>query len=568
MNIYEKYLSGDAPDMEQRVHLIREAIRASFERSAGQPNHEFNVVEMEAFLAFLRKHFPEDRFCAEVHTIPKHMVRTTDRNFIVTVPGRVPESIALVAHYDTWAGFSKKAPGADDNTTGEEVLKQYLLRDLLADSPSPLTHVYLFAGSEECGTRGLVSQVGLTVALSLISLGISTGSPVYFLASIPFLPLMVYRFGITGTRHFVTSLPEQDKALIRAAIAVDSVGEGMVYIPENEMGANFIRAIFPYEGSERLNDLLEEAAHLNHINFNRFIAGGTTDSVAFLEERPALRTGLREKHIPAAALITMSPGKCSPFIAGGKLHTSQDTPDRVYAEPLAEVLTILDYAFHILHGGEKPQKPREITEHHYARLYRDGDDYLVALKDAIEPNGQNLNSIFSARGSISGSHAKLKVEKVLSWGVETMLDKEMKDLRPKARRVDVSVLEITDEPTAIRFELPAGGGRSLNAGWNRFVGWLEHLIGRYSFLAMFGSALIVGFFPISILEWAVVRYAPVSRFVADYYLVTVLAVIFFQLAVLFRLYTRDLPAWMDNACHHENRADNLASLRRASVQPS
>ncbi len=115
------------------------------------------------------------------------MVRTTDCNFIVTVPGRVPKSIALVAHYDTWAGFSKKAPGADDNTSGEEVLKQYLLRDFLADSPPPLTHVYLFAGSEECGTRGLVSQVGLTVALSLISLGISTANPVYFLASIPFL---------------------------------------------------------------------------------------------------------------------------------------------------------------------------------------------------------------------------------------------------------------------------------------------------------------------------------------------------------------------------------------------
>lgn len=193
---------------------------------------------------------------------------------------------------------------------------------------------------------------------------------------------------------------------------------------------------------------------------------------------------------------------------------------------------------------------------------------MVALKDAIEPNGQNLNSIFSARCSISGSHAKLKVEKVLSWGVETTLDKEVKDLRPKARRVDVSVLELTDERTAVRFELPTVSGRRLNAGWNRFIGWLEHLIGRYSFLTMFGSALIVGFLPTSILEWAVVRYAPVSQFVADYYLVTVLAVIFFQLAVLFRLFTRDLPAWMDNACHHENRADNLASLRRASVQPS
>ena len=49
MNVYEKYLSGDEPDMEQRVALIREAIRASFERSADQPNHEFNVVEMRRF---------------------------------------------------------------------------------------------------------------------------------------------------------------------------------------------------------------------------------------------------------------------------------------------------------------------------------------------------------------------------------------------------------------------------------------------------------------------------------------------------------------------------------------
>ena len=522
---------------------------------------------MEAFVHFLKAHFPTDRFRAEKQAIPKHLVRTTDCNFIVTVPGESPESIVLVAHYDTWAGFSKRAPGADDNSTGEEILKQYLLHDLLANDPPPLSHTYLFAGSEECGTRGLVSQVGLTAALSLISLGISTVNPVYFLASIPFLPLMVYRFGVTGTRHFVTSLPERDKTLVRAAIAVDSVGEGAVYIPENEMGANFIRALFPYEGSEHLNDLLEEAAHLHHIPFHRFIAGGTTDSVAFLEERPVLPTGRRQKHIPAAALITMSPGKCSPFIAGGKLHTSQDTPDRVYAEPLAQVLTILDYAFHILQGGERPARPRRISEHHYARLYRHGDDFLVALKDAVEPNNQNLNSIFRARGTVDGPHAKLRIEEILSWGVETTLDKEVKDFQPRARQVPVRVLELEDEETVIRFELPTGRARSIQAAWNRFRGWFERLMGRYSFLAMFGCAVVVGFVPTSILEWAVVRYPGVGRLVADNYLLTVLGVIFFELAVLFRLFTRDLPAWMDNAYRHQNRADNLASLRRVKARP-
>lgn len=578
MNIYKEYLGNAAgatdrqgvseiPEIEIRVERIRAAIRAAFERSVGQPNDALQMEEMQSFLHFLREHFPSDRFRAEEQEIPKHLVRTTDRNFIVTVPGKTSESIMLVAHYDTWAGFSKKAPGADDNSTGEEILKQYLLQDLLADDRPPLTHVYVFAGSEECGTRGLISQVGLTAALSLISLGISTLSPVYLLASIPFLPLMVYRFGVTGTRHFVTSLPEEEKASIRAAIAVDSVGEGTVYIPENEMGANFIRALFPYEGSEHLNDLLEEAAHLHHIPFHRFIAGGTTDSVAFLEERPILRAALREKHIPAAALITMSPGKCSPFIAGGKLHTSQDTPERVYAEPLAQVLTILDYAFHILHGGQRPSRPRHIAEHHYARLYRHGDDYLVALKDAIEPNHQNLNSIFRARGTIHGSHAKLSVEKILGWGVETTLDKEVRDLQPSAREVPVRILELEDEQTAIRFERPSGRLRILEATWNRLLGGFERLMGRYSFLAMFGSAILVGLIPTSILEWAVVRYAAVGRFVATYYLWTVLGVIFFELAVLFRLFTRDLPAWLDNAYWHENRADNLRSLRRTAYPP-
>jgi hypothetical protein len=355
--------------------------------------------------------------------------------------------------------------------------------------------------------------------------------------------------------------------LIRAAIAVDSVGEGRVYIPENEMGANFIRAMFPYEGSERLNDLLEEAAHLHHIPYSRFIAGGTTDSVAFLEERPVLRRRRREKRIPAAALITMSPGKCSPFVAGGKLHTAQDTPDRVYPQPLAEVLTILDYAFDILEGGERPARPREISEHHYARLYRDGDELFVAMKDAIEPNRRNINSIFRTRGEVSGSEAMLEAAEVVHWGVETTLDKEMRDFRPQARRVEVDALELKDDTTMVRFELPRDRGRRLAAWLNGLVGGFERLMGRYSFLAMFGCAVVVAFVPTWLLEWAVLRFAVVGQFVANYYLATALGVIFFELAVLFRLFTRDLPAWMDNAYRHQSRADNLGSLRRANAQP-
>jgi hypothetical protein len=222
----------------------------------------------------------------------------------VTVPGRSSEKLVLVAHCDTWAGFSRDAPGADDNTIGEEILKQYLLRDLCSQEPPALTHIYLFAGSEECGTRGLVSQLGLTVGLSLASFAVSSLNPIYLLACLPFLPLALYRFGVSGTRYYVESLSPEDKASIRAAIAVDSVGEGRLYILENEMGANFIRALIPYEGSEKLNDLLEEGAHIHQIKYNRFLSGGTTDSVAFLEERTLLPGSRKKSPIPAAALIT------------------------------------------------------------------------------------------------------------------------------------------------------------------------------------------------------------------------------------------------------------------------
>jgi hypothetical protein len=545
------------------VSLILEGVHHSVERQAGGNVNEANVRLLEDFFSFLEKRFPAHNFQTEVQPIPKRRIRTTDRNFIVTVPGRSSQRIVLVAHYDTWAGFSQEAPGADDNTTGEEILKHYLLRDLCSGEPPALTHVYLFAGSEECGLRGLVSQFGLTLGLTIVGFALSMGHPLYLLAALPFVPLSYYRFGVTGTRHFVESLSENVKASIRAAIAVDSVGEGRLYILENEMGANFIRALFPYEGSEHLNDLLEEAAHLHHIKYNRFLSGGTTDSVAFLEERRILPGGQGEKHIPAAALLTMSPGKCSPFVLGGKLHTRHDTPDRVDAKPIREVVTVLDYAFDILEGGERPRRPRDLAEHHYARFYRDGDELFVAMKDAVEPNRRNINSIFRVEGELEGSSANLKVQDVVWWGVETTLDKEMGDFRPGARPIAVDTLEVEDGDQRVRFEAPRGGGRKLEAWASAVLGAIGRWVGRNSFVAMFGTALVAAYVPTFLLEWGVVRYPWVGKLVANHYVWVVVGMLVFQLSVLFRLFTRELPSWMDNAYRHRNRADNLRSLRRS-----
>jgi len=562
---YQRYLENPPAHLDDRVSLLLEAIRCSVERRPGEAVNAANVRHMEDFLAFLEARFPAGRFRAETQAIPKALVRTTDRNFVVTVPGRSPQRIVLVAHYDTWAGFSQDAPGADDNTSGEEVLKQFLLADLCGQEPPPLTHVYLFAGSEECGTRGLLSQVGLTASLSLISYALSSGNYLHLLLAVPFLPLAHYRFGVTGTRHFVASLSDAEKASIRAAIAVDSVGEGRLYIPENEMGANFIRALFPYEGSEALNDLLEEAAHLHDIKYNRFLSGGTTDSVAFLEERRPFPGRRAWGSIPAAALITMSPGKCSPFVAGGKLHTAHDTPDRVYARPLVEVLTILDYALHILHGGNRPACPRALSEHHYARLYQDGDELYVAAKDAVEPNRRNINSIFRVEAATGDRGAGLRVDRVVWWGVETSLDKEMRDFRPRARRVGVQAIEVTDGIQRVRFAQDRGLRRRVKRFANAVTGRVQRLMGRYSFLAMFATAFVVSWIPTKLLEVAMYRYPPLASLVGDQFIWMAIGLVAFQLGVLFRLFTRELPTWMDNAYRHENQACNLLSLKRTGA---
>ena len=174
---YEKYLLRSPETLDDRVELILDAVRYSVSRQYGDDVNEANVRLLEAFFTFLEERFPAGRFQTEIQPIPKRRIRTTDRNFVVTVNGRSAERIVLVAHYDTWAGLSREAPGADDNTTGEEVLKHYVLRDLAADEPPELTHVYLFAGSEECGMRGLISQLGLTAGLMVVGFALSMGNP-------------------------------------------------------------------------------------------------------------------------------------------------------------------------------------------------------------------------------------------------------------------------------------------------------------------------------------------------------------------------------------------------------
>src|SRR5438093_1420560 len=226
--------------------------------------------------------------------------------------------MVLVAHYDTWRG-----PGAADNTTGEEILKQYLLSDLRTGTRPKFTHVYFFAGSEECGLVGLFSQLLLSFGLFAGNFALTYGDWGMLAVAIALLPLASYRFGVSGSREYVRTLSTDALHKIRAVVSIDSVGEGRLYIPRETMGADFIRVLIPFGDYDSLNDLLEEAAHLHGIKYNNFLAGGTTDHVSFLEVNNGLVARVRDwvrrprtppLRIPATALVTMLPGKASPIV--------------------------------------------------------------------------------------------------------------------------------------------------------------------------------------------------------------------------------------------------------------
>ncbi len=497
-------------------------------------------------------------------------VRTTRWNYLFTVPGDSADCVMLVAHYDTWRG-----PGADDNTTGEEILKQYLLADLEALRRPALTHVYFFAGSEECGLIGLFSQVLLSLGMLAGNFALTYGDWALAALAVATLPLASYRFGVSGSREYVRTLGEDELRRIRAVVSIDSVGEGRLYIPRGTMGADFLRVLIPFGDYDSLNDLLEEAAHLHGIKYNSFLAGGTTDHVSFLEVHNGLWARLlgavrRTKPylIPASALVTMRPGKASPIVFGGKIHTPNDTPDRVYPEPLRETLLVLDYFLYRLDGGPRVGAPRWLDDFHYARLFRVDAGHVLALKDAVEPNRRNVNGVYGAAATIApgGRRAQAQVGGLLGWGVETRLrDEVVQACGGEPRQVPVEELVVTGDGVRLRFARRGTVPDRLRRLWHGAVLLAQGFVRRFLFVTFFGLAYALaqlfgwGF------DWAFEAWPRFGLWVADHVGLTITATIVVEMSILLQLMTRRIPAWIDNGYKHANKADNLGSLRRVAL---
>jgi hypothetical protein len=605
--------------VDERVADIREKIaRGCADRLPGESHNRANERQVEEFITRLRENFPgrtyeverdagpdAERAAAERRErarrrrdapvvvierqwLSRWALRTTRWNFVFTVPGESPDSFVLVAHYDTWRG-----PGADDNTTGEEILKQYLLADLRAPARPRLTHVYFLAGSEECGLVGLLSQLLLAGALLAAMHCIQQRSWHLLAVALALAPLASYRFGVSGSREYVRALGADELARIRAVIAVDSVGEGRMFIPRSTLGADFIRALIPFGDYHAFTDLLEEGAHLHGIKYNNYLAGGTTDHVSFLEVNNGLRVRARElarrawcwlagrdyrapRRLPASALVCMQPGKASPLVYGGKIHTPADVPERVYAEPLREALLILDYVFHILEGGGRTREPRRLDEFHYARLYevaprRGGaPDHWLALKDALEPNQRNLNVVYRVEAEVNEAEksGRARLREPVGWGVHTRLREEIAefgDARGKAfRRVRLDRLVVEDGEREFRFERRLTTMDSLRRATGRALAWLGRQAGRYSFILFFGVAFVIAQAVSTALNAAFLRWFWFQMWFFGTLYLTLPVVMVFQLGVMLYLMVRAIPCFIDNQYKHANRADNLGSLRRVA----
>lgn len=602
--IHDRY-----PPLDARVRELLENIRRDCKQLANESRNRGNERQVEEFITWLAATFgdravqvsraglraPEsvedarrwaaarqrtDAPCVviERQRLSQWAVRTTRWNYVFTVPGESEDRAMLVAHYDTWRG-----PGADDNTTGEEILKQYLLADLRAARRPALTHCYFLAGSEECGLVGLTSQILLALGLQAANLALTQQDWLYGALALGLAPLASYRFGVSGSREYVKALAEDELRRIRGVVSVDSVGEGRLYIPRGTLGADFLRVLIPFGDYDSINDLLEEGAHLHGIKYNNFLAGGTTDHVSFLEVNNGLWSRVREAarrlvarltgrpyaplfRVPATALVAMDPGKASPIVFGGKIHTPRDTPDRVYADPLRETLLIVDYFLHRVDGGERVRVPRDLDEYHYARLYRANGGHLLVLKDAVEPNRRNVNAVYRVAATVIGKRAVAQIQELVDWGVETRLRDQVADTCSRLgctwEQERIDALEVTGEGDRLHFARRLTPRKRLAKTYHRAVAALQGVIRRFIFVTFFAMAYVLAeafnrAFDVAFAAWP--RFA---IWVAEHTTLTLVAVVAVELVILLYMMARRIPTWIDNGYRHENRADNLGSLRR------
>ncbi|MGH9556765.1 MAG: hypothetical protein ACRD2Y_13190, partial [Terriglobales bacterium] len=291
------------------------------------------------------------------------------------------------------------------------------------------------------------------------------------------------------------------------------------------------------------------------------------------------KTGKRK--IPASALVALLPGKASPLVFGGKIHTPNDTADRVYPAPLAESLRIIDYWYFQMHGGPRLREPRDPGEYHYAQLFRvsqtgaQPEEYWLAMKDAIEPNQRNINGLYRVQAQITDGRARCEDLEILDWGVHTRLRHEVEDQFADVsgsaaasgtyERMPVEEIEVATTAGTLRF---SGRRRNLfsaiHALAQQALGSFERFMGSNTFLAFFVVAYLLARVFDMALMFVFGRFTGFAEWFFDWFTITLPLTVIVQLSVLLWLIGTRIPTMIDNAYRHLNKADNLRSLSRVS----
>src|SRR5262249_23283758 len=97
------------------------------------------------------------------------------------------------------------------------------------------------------------------------------------------------------------------------------------------------------------------------------------------------------------------------------------------------------------------------------------------------------------------------------------------------------------------------------------VAQLEGLMGRYSFLTILGAAYLLAVAITKVLDFALGGWSWFDTLFFRYTPVGLSLVVVVHLGALLFLIVRLIPASIDNQYWHQNRADNMGSLRRWAV---
>jgi len=133
------------------------------------------------------------------------------------------------------------------------------------------------------------------------------------------------------------------------------------------------------------------------------------------------------------------------------------------------------------------------------------------------------------------------------------------------KRERIDDLEVVGGDVRLHFARRLTPLQRLAKASHRVIAALQAVVRNGIFLTFFALAWVLA----QVFGWALDASFDLSpRFavwVAGHTVLTLVAIVLVEITILLYMMARRIPTWIDNAYRHENRADNLGSLRRIKV---